>query len=476
VTEQYNTLNLSSRRAECPRGQFKISWVANGRKGPRGPQGEPGPVGPAGAKGDTGPQGPAGSPDTPTDVLAKLMQVDGAGSGLDADLLGGLPTSAFQRRVSGACDPGHYLRAIAADGTVTCGDDADSAVNVPLTLTQPADVGSALNTAITSPASGSPVVDVSHAGSGNAIRAAANGVAILANTTRISGAALVGDSASGEVVVGRQSGTDCEASVSGNCNGIGAVVGRHDGRGGDGVRGFVTDPAGGIGVLGQSGISGGTGAAVRGENVNAANPGNAVEGVTNGSGSAILGQGARAGTFNGDVVVNGDLTVTGVKSGFHIDDPRAPAARTLTHTPLETDALAVTYSGNVRTDADGRATVRLPAYAVAIAGDWRYQLTPIGRFGQAIVEREIRGRTFAIRTEHGATKVSWTVTGVRRDPQAQRDGLDVVRRKQGGDRGRYLAPSLYGEPATLSSVERVPTTRPQARSTATAPTRLASSR
>src|SRR5687767_5214675 len=60
VTEEYNTLNLSSRRADCPRGQFKISWVANGRKGARGPQGEPGPAGPAGANGATGPQGPAG--------------------------------------------------------------------------------------------------------------------------------------------------------------------------------------------------------------------------------------------------------------------------------------------------------------------------------------------------------------------------------------------------------------------------------
>jgi len=52
---------------------------------------------PRGATGEAGPQGPAGSPDTPEDVLGKLQQVDGAGSGLDADQLDGLDASAFQR-------------------------------------------------------------------------------------------------------------------------------------------------------------------------------------------------------------------------------------------------------------------------------------------------------------------------------------------------------------------------------------------
>lgn len=42
-----------------------------------------------------GPQGPAGSPDTPEQVLAKLITVDGAGSGLDADKLGGHDASYF---------------------------------------------------------------------------------------------------------------------------------------------------------------------------------------------------------------------------------------------------------------------------------------------------------------------------------------------------------------------------------------------
>jgi len=67
------------------------------------PTGLRGPAGPAGAAGPQGPEGPAGaaggqgSPDTPAQVRAKLMQVDGAGSGVDADLLDGSQANAFVR-------------------------------------------------------------------------------------------------------------------------------------------------------------------------------------------------------------------------------------------------------------------------------------------------------------------------------------------------------------------------------------------
>jgi hypothetical protein len=159
------------------------------------------------------------------------------------------------------------------------------------------------------------------------------------------------------------------------------------------------------------------------------------------------------------VRINGDLTVTGTKSGFRIDDPRDPAHRTLSHTPVETDALTVVYTGNVRTGRDGRATVRLPAYGEVLAGDWRYQLTPIGRFGQAIVEREVRAGTFVIRTEHGGTKVSWSVTGLRKDRFAGEHAFRAVQAKSGAERGRYLHPDLYGKPSSASVIRRVATAR-----------------
>jgi hypothetical protein len=303
------------------------------------------------------------------------------------------------------------------------------------TLTQ-AGIGNGLNVNLTNSSSGARGINVSHSGVGQACSPRRRVASRCGVRPRASAAPLsFGDSPTGEVVVGRQSGTGCAQR---GCAGIGAVVGRHDGPGGYGVPGFVTNPSGGIGVLGQSGSFGGTGTAVRGENVNASSGSNAVEGVTNGTGSAIFGQGTTAGTFNGNVTINGNLAVTGTKAGFHIDDPRDPAHRTLSHAPVESDALTVVYTGNVRTGRDGRATVRLPAYAATLARDWRYQLTPIGRFGQAIVEREVRRGRFVIRTEHGGTKVSWSVTGcvVTHTPPGT-----VPRRSGQGRRGARALPA-----------------------------------
>ncbi len=67
------------------------------KPGPRGPQG---PQGPQGTQGVIGPQGPAGSPDTPAQVLAKLVTVDGQGSALDSDRLDGISSGDFQRQGS----------------------------------------------------------------------------------------------------------------------------------------------------------------------------------------------------------------------------------------------------------------------------------------------------------------------------------------------------------------------------------------
>lgn len=57
---------------------------------PQGPQGERGLPGPPG---EDGADGQDGSPDTPQQVLDKVKQVDGTGSGLDADTVSGIPAS-----------------------------------------------------------------------------------------------------------------------------------------------------------------------------------------------------------------------------------------------------------------------------------------------------------------------------------------------------------------------------------------------
>ena len=79
------------------RGPQGVPGVA-GPLGPVGPQGPAGPQGPQGVAGAVGAQGAQGSADTPVQVRDKLVQVDGAGSGVDADLLDGLTSNQFLRR------------------------------------------------------------------------------------------------------------------------------------------------------------------------------------------------------------------------------------------------------------------------------------------------------------------------------------------------------------------------------------------
>jgi hypothetical protein len=64
-----------------------------------GPAGAPGRSGDGGEPGE---RGDAGAPDTAQQVLEKVRQVDGVGSGVDADLLGGSDGSGLARTISNA--------------------------------------------------------------------------------------------------------------------------------------------------------------------------------------------------------------------------------------------------------------------------------------------------------------------------------------------------------------------------------------
>ena len=87
----------------CSSRERTLSWNqqgpqgAPGTPGAPGQPGTPGAPGTAGAQGEPGEDGPAGSPDTPAQVLAKVKDVDGSGSGLDADRLDGADESDFLR-------------------------------------------------------------------------------------------------------------------------------------------------------------------------------------------------------------------------------------------------------------------------------------------------------------------------------------------------------------------------------------------
>jgi hypothetical protein len=104
------------------------------------------------------------------------------------------------------------------------------------------------------------------------------------------------------------------------------------------------------------------------------------------------------------------------------------------------------YTGNVTTDAQGEAAVQLPEWFEVLNTDFRYQLTVIGVFAQAIVAREIQSHQFQIRTNMPNVKVSWQVTGVRQDAYAKAHPLVVEQDKEEKLRGYYIHPELYGAP------------------------------
>ena len=158
--------------------------------------------------------------------------------------------------------------------------------------------------------------------------------------------------------------------------------------------------------------------------------------------------------FYGYVWMGGDLEVSGwiSKGGgsFKIDHPLDPENKYLYHSFVESPDMMNIYNGNVTTDSDGYATVWLPEWFEALNSDFRYQLTAIGEFAQAIVATEVDNNHFSIRTDKPFIKVSWQVTGIRQDPFAVAHRMPVEKAKPPEQRGYFLHPEAYGQPETKS--------------------------
>jgi hypothetical protein len=120
----------------------------------------------------------------------------------------------------------------------------------------------------------------------------------------------------------------------------------------------------------------------------------------------------------GKVVVDGDFTAVGTKA-FTIDHPLDPVNKQLKHAAIESNEVLNCYSGNIVTDAKGKAIVKLPDYYEAINKDPRYQLTVVGTFAQAIISQEIKNNQFEISTSIPNVKVSWEVKSIRNDAYMQ---------------------------------------------------------
>ena len=236
--------------------------------------------------------------------------------------------------------------------------------------------------------------------------------------------------------------------------------------GGYGVYGYgkigVSGEGSNVGVFGQGtfGIRGQStnGTGVRGDSVDSFG----VHGVSS-NGDGVFGE-ASASNKSGLYAVNnnpagyaaymrGNAHVTGTLSeaggAFRIDHPVDPENRVLQHSFVESPDMMNIYNGNVVTDALGEAVVELPAYFEALNRDFRYQLTVIGEFAQAIVASKVADGRFVIRTDKPGIEVSWQVTGIRKDPWAEANRIVVEQDKPEAERGFYLHATAYGAPPEL---------------------------
>jgi hypothetical protein len=126
------------------------------------------------------------------------------------------------------------------------------------------------------------------------------------------------------------------------------------------------------------------------------------------------------------------------------------------------------YDGVVALDDKGEAMIDLPDWFGILNKDFRYQLTSIGAPGPNLyIAEEISDATtntkynksssnknknknnnsrFKIAGGTSGMKVSWQVTGIRRDPWANAHRIEVEEDKPTKERGYYLHPELYGQP------------------------------
>ena len=268
---------------------------------------------------------------------------------------------------------------------------------------------------------------------------------------------VFGDSSTTDGVLGTSS-ADAHAGVVGRTTSAAGygVLGRNSATASNAVavKGVIDSTTPGSGSVGVRGINNGTSAYGYGVWGSHAGTGVGVYATTSGTGKALLAYAPApgvAGYFSGDVFVSGTLAKSG--GSFKIDHPVDPANKYLSHSFVESPDMKNIYDGVATTDASGGAVVVLPDWFGALNQDFRYQLTVIGQFAQAIVARKIEGNRFAIRTDKPNVEVSWQVTGIRKDAWAQANRIPVEQLKTREERGRYLHPELFGQPADKSLVE-----------------------
>ena len=405
-----------------------------------------------------------------------LMSVPYALKAADAETIGGLPPSAFLKAAApGSSSGNNSSQAVAGiTGTGTANHITKwlsstklgnsnifdgSSGNVGIGTTSPGatlDVnGSAVvrqNATVTGSLGAGPITATSSSSGGTGVFAnagsstASNGViaegatGVAAYTTVAGSIAVYGDAGSStgsNGVVGYGA-----TGVAGNST-ITGSYGTY-GSGSTGVWGNSTGTGANVGVLGSGGAFG-----VLGQSSSTSGSGGGFSNSTTGDALFTYNQsGGYAAFCDGNVDVDGNLSKAG--GSFKIDHPLDPANKYLYHSFVESPDMMNIYNGNATTDASGSAVVTLPEWFETLNRDFRYQLTVMGQFSQAIVASKVANHQFTIKTDKPNVEVSWQVTGIRQDAWANAHRIPVEVAKAQADRGLYLHPELFGAPPEKS--------------------------
>ncbi len=132
-------------------------------------------------------------------------------------------------------------------------------------------------------------------------------------------------------------------------------------------------------------------------------------------------QGTYQTTFSTNVAASGAFAVTNNISkssgSFVIDHPLDPKNKLLFHSFVESPDAKNVYDGIATLNEDGSTTIILPSYFDALNTDVRYQLKPIGiAMPNLYISKEVIDGVFNISGGEPNGRVSWQISGVRKDP------------------------------------------------------------
>jgi len=286
-----------------------------------------------------------------------------------------------------------------------------------------------------------------------------SGVAIIASSTNSGNtfstiqSTTNSSSSNASAIIGNTDGTAWGVSgqASASSNATAALYGSNLRTvGGHGVLGIGVN-----GVVGQTQYQSGFG--VYGQNTDVI----VGTGANNGVGTYGIGYVGVWGDVNGvnayAVYANGDMGASGLKP-FCIDHPSDPENKYLKHFSIESNEVLNMYRGNASFNANGEVEITLPSYFEVININYSYHLTPIGSYAQLYIKEKINNGKFIIAGGTNGMEVSWTVYAERNDPYVKMypERKIVELEKENWNKGKYLRPDLYNQPAEKRIVNSLP--------------------